>query len=162
MTGSCIKYFWHHWSFDHESWYIRNATQWEFRSQAWASMPHVDDRNILLKLYNLLKITPASGSWNFYLIVIYHFFVRPMCIEFSAWAVHRLMSLASMRMFLFHFFTGLVCTDCHMQVIVFFSGYSTVKTSHRRNSYSTVYCNFISVMPSWQHCRETVAVPSTP
>jgi len=46
-------------------------------------MPHLDDKNVLLKLYNLLKNTPAaSGSLNFYAIIIYHFLVRPVCIEF--------------------------------------------------------------------------------
>ena len=60
----------------------RNATQWEFTAQSWVSMPHLDDKNILLNLNNLLKITPASASWNFYLIIIFHFLmVRSMCIE---------------------------------------------------------------------------------
>ena len=35
---------------------IRNATQWEFRAQAWASMPHLDDRNILLNCYISISI----------------------------------------------------------------------------------------------------------
>jgi len=60
-----------------------NGMQWEFRAKASASMPHLDDKNVLLKLYNLLQNTPAaSGSWNFYTIIIYYFLVRPMCIEF--------------------------------------------------------------------------------
>ena len=52
-----------------------------------------------IKLYNLLKITPAFGSWNFYLIIIYHFLVILMCIEFVFkivywWSVHHLAVLA--------------------------------------------------------------------
>ena len=106
-----------------------NATQWEFRAQAWASMAHLDDRNILLNFYNLLKITPTSGSWNFYLIIIYHFLVRPVT------NVHRVCFLKS--------FTGEACTTCVGRLFHKFT-IRCVKKCFLMSRLTRILANFIS------------------
>ena len=88
--------------------------------------PSIDDRNILLNFNNLLKNTPASGSWNFYLIIIYHFLVRTMCIEF-----------------VFKSFTDEACTTCVGRLFHKFT-IRCVKTCFLMSFLTWLVANFIS------------------
>ena len=51
--------------------------------------------SIQWNLCNSVNSTPASGSWNFYSIIMYHFLFRPMRIKFIFdvvywWSMHHL------------------------------------------------------------------------